>query len=475
MKKLSIYLMLAVAGLFLAACGQEDNEFAGLKTANAEDAVVVPGFSAAELGVIDLNTVEVSDALDVQAFTVSEAALPDGVELAKGEIVFEDGTVIPTTASGQVSGKELSAYIASLYGRRPVERTVVGHVYLYAVQNGAAVKIDAGEVTFVVVPQAPVLVEAYYLTGTINGWDNGNTDFALSNGGQDPYENPTFTCKLDLEALGHPASVEFKVTPVDKINTGDWNSCLAAAEEEGKFNFNNEGGNFSISEIPADGKILVLTFNMLDQTWEYQVLSFAPYIYEIGNESGWSTAHPLFGANADGKYQGSYYLNGEFKFKPNENDWNGDWGQDPNGSYGTLVQEGEQNCWLPWDDVAQESLVGFYMIDVDLAAMTYQLTPIKSVYVVGSAVNNDWDHGVEMTYNMREGFWECYADFTEAGVIKFKGNGTWDTFDGNWGGTMDNIVNGSNDNIPVSVTGYVHIKFYPSCTGHSYCTISPLR
>ena len=447
--------MLAVAGLFLAACGQEDNEFAGLKTANAEDAVVVPGFSAAGLGVIDLNTVEVSDALDVQAFTVSEAALPDGVELAKGEIVFEDGTVIPTTASGQVSGKELSAYIASLYGRRPVERTVVGHVYLYAVQNGAAVKIDAGEVTFVVVPQAPVLVEAYYLTGTINGWDNGNTDFALSNGGQDPYENPTFTCKLDLEALGHPASVEFKVTPVDKINTGDWNSCLAAAEEEGKF--------------------IVLTFNMLDQTWEYQVLSFAPYIYEIGNDSGWSTAHPLYGANADGKYQGSYYLNGEFKFRPNENDWNGDWGQDPNGSYGTLVQEGEQNCWIPWDEEAQQSLVGFYMIDVDLAAMTYKLTLIKSVYVVGSAVGNDWDHGVEMTYNMREDFWECYADFTEAGEIKFKGNGTWDTFDGNWGGTMDNIVNGSNDNIPVSVTGPVHIKFYPSCTGHSYCTISQLR
>ena len=33
MKKLSLYLMLAFAGLFMTACGPEDNEFAGLKTA----------------------------------------------------------------------------------------------------------------------------------------------------------------------------------------------------------------------------------------------------------------------------------------------------------------------------------------------------------------------------------------------------------------------------------------------------------
>lgn len=41
MKKLSLYLMLAFAGLFMTACGPEDNEFAGLKTAEAEGAVVV--------------------------------------------------------------------------------------------------------------------------------------------------------------------------------------------------------------------------------------------------------------------------------------------------------------------------------------------------------------------------------------------------------------------------------------------------
>ena len=88
MKKLSIYLMLAFAGLFMAACGPEDNEFAGLKVAEADGAVVVPGFSAGQTALIDLNAVEVSDALDVPAFTVPSTTLPEGVELVKGEVVL---------------------------------------------------------------------------------------------------------------------------------------------------------------------------------------------------------------------------------------------------------------------------------------------------------------------------------------------------------------------------------------------------
>ena len=204
MKKLSIYLMLAVAGLFMTACGPEDNEFAGLKKAEADAAVVVPGFSASQVGLIDLNTIEVSDAQDVQAFSVSETALPEGVSLSKAEIAFEDGSLLSATTDGKVSGEALSAYVASIYGLRPEARTVTGTVYFYAVQNGAAVKIDAGNVNFQVVPKAPVIASAYYLTGTINGWDNSNMDYELSNGGDDPYINPTFTCTLEMAKLGNP-------------------------------------------------------------------------------------------------------------------------------------------------------------------------------------------------------------------------------------------------------------------------------
>ena len=136
MKKLSLYLMLAFAGLFMTACGPEDNEFAGLKTAEAEGAVVVPGFTAGQIALIDLNAVEVSDELDVQAFTVPATALPEGVELAKAEVVFEDGTVLPATVDGKVSGNALSQYVASLYGLRPESRSVVGNVCCCILSHG---------------------------------------------------------------------------------------------------------------------------------------------------------------------------------------------------------------------------------------------------------------------------------------------------------------------------------------------------
>jgi len=76
-----------------------------------------------------------------------------------------------------------------------------------------------------------------------------------------------------------------------------------------------------------------------------------------------------------------------------------------------------------------------------------------------------------MTYNESEGCWE--ADVTFTGQFKFRGNGNWDNADGNFGGTLDNIINGSNDNLEPSITGKpVHVKLFLFCTGKSYVQIT---
>ena len=133
------------------------------------------------------------------------------------------------------------------------------------------------------------------------------------------------------------------------------------------------------------------------------------------------------------------------------------------GLTGTLINDGGSG------NVMVEP--GFYRADVNLTNMTFTMTRINSIFVVGSAVNNDWDRGVEMTYNIADRCWECTTTLNE-GQIKFKGNGTWDNLDGNWGGTLDNVVNGSNDNIDTPLTGKVTIKFYPRCDTKSYATIT---
>jgi len=338
MKKLSLYIMLAFAGLFMIACGPEENEFVGLKVAEAESPVIIPGISAGQVGIIDLNKVVISDKMDIEAFTVSGTTLPDGVELTKAEIEFEDGTILPATTDGRVSGLALSAYITSIFGQLPEVRSVDGTVYLYATQNGAAVKIDTGEINFQVVPKA-----------------------------------------------------------------------------------------------------------------------YNDYIWQAGNSNGWGTpAAPLFGADNDGKYVGFMYLDGEFKFRSHEDSWDApDWGAC--NTDGSLAEKG--------DNLSAEA--GYYQVNADLAAMTYSLTPITTIGIVGPAQDGGWDADTDMTYNKETGAWEATIDL-KADEMKFRANDGWDI---NWGGTEDALTQ-DGANIKIAEAGSYFIQLFAYCDGKAYCKIT---
>ena len=345
MKKLSLYL-LACAGLFMTACGPEDNEFAGLTTVTPDETLVIPGFTASAVDPIDFNQIVISDEMDLQVFTVPETTLPEGVELSRAEIVLEDGTVMPSTLNGEVSGKALSDFVIAQFGNAQVLNDMAFTVYYYATFNGAAVKINAGEVTDQVMPK-----------------------------------------------------------------------------------------------------------------------DFPDYIYERGNNTSWGDgpARPLYCVDKNqGKYVGYMYLNGGFKFMPNDNNWEGDFGQDPNGEEGALVVDGETDC---------QAAAGFYAVTVDMMNMTYELTLIEFVDITGEHAN--WGDGPHMDYNVDEGCWE--GDVTLTGVFKFRGNGTWDGKDGNWGGSLDNVWNDSNDNLvpdPDLTNVPVHVKFFAICNTMSYAEIT---
>ena len=465
MKKLSLYLTLALAGVFMTACGPEDNEFAGLKTVEADESVTIPGFTVSAPSTIDLNGMEISEEQDVSVFTLSETALPDGVTISKGEIKFTDGTIILTTPDGKVSGKELSAYVASIYGLRPQARSVSGTVYLYLVQNGAAVKAKVGDINLSVVPKAPVIAATYYLTGTMNGWNNTNTDFELGNGGEDPYTNPTFTCKLSMEALGNPTSIEFKATPVDGLG-GDWSGCLGAGEN-GKFEYNNGGGNFKIEGIAANTKFINLTFQMLDQTWSYKEVAFGEYLWEAGVNNNWgSEAQPLYCGDGNGTYVGFFYAQdadwsggkGAFKFQTEFNNWNAtNYGiGSGNDSEGTLAEGADNIMVTP----------GFYRAEINLAALTYKLTPVQ-IGIVGPAQTGGWNADTDMTYNPETRAWEATLELA-ADEFKFRANDDWAI---NWGGSKDNLTQGG-DNLKITEAGTYFIQFFPNCETKSYCTIT---
>ena len=187
--------------------------------------------------------------------------------------------------------------------------------------------------------------------------------------------------------------------------------------------------------------------------------TYPEFIYEIGNESGWATAHELRSPALDGIYQGFYWLDGGFKFKPNADNWDGDWGQDPAGTYGTLVVDGEEDCNDPGKSFPDEAKpAGFYQVNVNIVEMTWNIVPITSISIIGGF--NDWAGDVEMTYNVDGGYWECTTSEV-TGEYKFRANHDWGI---NWGGSEDNL---EQDGANLNSDGGTHTyKLYISYAGN---------
>lgn len=195
------------------------------------------------------------------------------------------------------------------------------------------------------------------------------------------------------------------------------------------------------------------------------VITYPEFIYEIGNESVWNTAYPMFLIDAEnGLYQRYNWLDGGFKFRPNEGDWNGDFGQDPAGEYGDLIYDGEEDCNDPGKSFPDEAKpAGFYQINVDIVNMKWNIVPIETVSIIGGF--NDWAGDVDMRYNQDAGCWEVTTSEV-SGEYKFRANHAWDI---NWGGDVTGLTqDGANLNIDAGTHTF---KLYLSYEGAHHVTI----
>ena len=436
--------------LLMAGCTEDYKDWAQPFQNGPEEPVSV-SISVSPGAAVDFATITDET---VKLFSAS-VSNPEGAEATyTASITNEDGSkeiAIKTDENFFCSTAELESAVNALWGRRPVARTIPVKVLAYVKVNGVAIA-STGTTTLTATPNAPVIEEAYYITGTVNGWDNNNTDYELSNGGADPYENSIFTVMIPGDKV--TGDIEFKVTPKSGLG-GDWSKCLTASDTEGVFATNNAGGNLKVAYV-AGAKFYRIQFDLMNQTWSGAGLSFGDYFYEIGNESGWGTSHALAGPANDGKYKGYYYLNGEFKFKPNADNWDDDLEYvSGTTTSGTLTDAGGPNCPDPGE--------GFYEIFLDAGALNYTLTKIESVSMIGGF--NEWASDLEMTYNAEEGCWEVTTDQV-SGEYKFRANHDWAI---NWGGDVKGLTQ---DGANLSIDGGSHtFKLYLSYNGAHKLTI----
>lgn len=455
MKK--IFSLIGIA-LLMASCTEDYKDWAKPFSNDPEEAFNV-GFTASPASPIDFATVEADKVLLFNStIDAPEGATAQYTAYITDESGENKSEALTVSDEGYVDVDELESAVYALWGRRPVARIIPLVVGANISVNGTAFAKES-ITTLTATPDAPEIEEAYYITGTPNGWNNSDTSLELTNGGGDVYENPVFT--VLIPATG--SDIEFKVTPKSGIG-GDWSKCLTASDTEGKFATNNAGGNLVVPNVEG-AKFYRVQFNMLDQTWTHEALNYGEYFYEIGNESGWGTSHALYGGKGDGKYLGYYYLDGEFKFKPNADNWDDDL-EYVSGTElgGTLQSTGGPNCPDP--------SAGFYQINLDAGVLTYSLTKVEVISIIGDF--NGWGADVDMTYNKETGCWEGTAEVNTNG-FKFRMNHDWAI---SWGGAngdgklYSNLTQYDGANIIVDEAGTYKFQLYLSYEGANKVVIT---
>ena len=312
------------------------------------------------------------------------------------------------------------------------------------------------------------IADSYYLIGGPGNWDNSKNQ-KFSHSDKSVFDDPVFT--YVFPSTGGEMWFAFgDEEAIDAVGENVWNKLFGTKGDSkdlsGSFDRRyNLDGDHSFC-VDGSAKFYRFQVNMMTMTYEITPLNFAEYFYEIGNESGWSTSHPLFGANSDGKYQGYYWLNGEFKFKPNADNWDDDLEYvDGTTTGGTLTDGGGPNCPDPG--------AGFYQIDLDVAAMSYSLTKVETISIIGT-VNGSWDTDTDLTYNAETGVWEVTAAL-KAGAMKFRMNHDWAI---SWGGAngdpkaYDNLTQNNGKDLDLAEDGTYKIELYIAYEGNNKVVIT---
>ena len=319
------------------------------------------------------------------------------------------------------------------------------------------------------------IAENYYLIGGPGSWSSDKSQ-KFSHSSADVFTDPVFT--YVFEGNGGTGDIWFAFgddEAMDAVGEGTWNKLFgttgASTDLSGSFDrrYNLDGDH----SFCVDGKAKFYRFqiNMSEMTYTITPLNFQEYIYEAGVNNDWGAVEqPLYCADGNGTYVGFFYAQdadwsggkGAFKFTGAFNDWSqGNYGTgtiNADGLSGTLIDDGGSG------NVLAEP--GFYRAEVNLAEMTYKLTPISGIGIIGPAQAGGWSEDTDLTYNPETKAWEGTVELA-ADEFKFRANDGWDI---NWGGTADNLVQ-DGANLKITEAGTYFIQFYPLCQTKAYYTI----
>lgn len=476
MKKLSLYISIALAGLFMGSCSEDFKDWADPQTNPQEDAITIPGFTATAAQAIDFASVTTDS---VNTFSLSSAALPEGftlgnarIELTPQGVENATKTTVNTSLDGKGAVADLASVVESAYGKRPTARTFDAQVYVNAIKEGQAVLIDAGKINLVMTPKAPFIDAAYYLVGDmftkddVNGWNTISDKQKFKHSDKDVYEDPIFTITFETTK----ADQYWKIIPKTNVDAG--NTDASAAGVVGPKVDGEDSMTGSLTNVDAKaGKIAKagkykLTLNMMNYTYTFEEVKYDPFIYFIGATDGWKSSDQKLALvdEAKGVYTGYVYVadpNGaglQFKFQRVAGSWDNEINA---GTFNTFSDAATPN---ENGNIGVNAGEGVYYFDVNLGEGTIKATKVETMGIIGQF--NGWSGDAVMTWNAEEYCFEATKVGVTADGWKFRVNGGWDI---NLGGSLNNLTAGVAN---ITVAGNT-VKLYPTrkTNDNIYCTV----
>lgn len=477
MKKLSLYISIALAGLFMGSCSEDFKDWADPQTNPQEDAITIPGFTATAAQAIDFASVTTDS---VNTFSLSSAALPEGFTLANARLELTPQGVenaTKTTVNTDLNGKgavaDLAPVVESAYGKRPTARTFDAQVYVNAVKDGQAVLIDAGKINLVMTPKAPFIDTNYYLVGQMTDWSL-DTKFKFTHA--DVYEDPVFTIMFTTT----DDNQYWKIIPQGNVDAGNiWAvennpKGVVGVEKDGDdamsgtlLTTTSKGEKANAGKIAKAG-IYQMTINMMDYT--YSIKQIAPEYYLVGALQSWSdqnmsclmTAETAMVQNFTTKWTGDanmkIWLGSDF----------GKWDNAFGSASGDGVNTAEGKLKAGGGAIVCPEKGAYYTFTADFSTMTYKWTKLanqnptefKHVSLIG--VGGKWNEGDDIDLEqVAPHNWYLAKQEIPAGGLKIRADHKWRD-DGNWGfaegqkyeskGTL--ITSGGSSNISVPAGTY---------------------
>ncbi len=450
MKKYSIILTAALA-LGFVACDDFAEPNPPLQSNEPEASMTVDGLtvSAGEdvaTGALNLDQVN-ADALNVALLSIDAAEnVPAGYDL-KFVMQLSDSEDFASYREVETEVVDNIVYVTPdnwenahvlTFGKSPKTRTTYVRTEAYVTNGVTDVRLGGldtyfGVATLDVTPYdlGIVIEEAYYLVGTISDWSVASA-VKFDREGDDVYANPVFTIHVNISADQAESGWWWKIVPQSTYETGNWvdakNGSYGVEVDgddalSGLLQARTDTEDCGAGCVKQAGQYL-LTIDM--ENCSYEFVSAWEYLSTPGGSNGWAPASAMRLTTTDYvNYSGFAYLDGEYKFCLGDSWDNGDYGIGD--AEGTLAYKG--------GNLSAET--GLYWCAVNIEDLTYTLTKIETIGVVGTAVGS-WDVDVDLTPSEDMLTWTGEIEMA-AGEYKFRANDGWDV---NLGGDINALVPG---------------------------------